>query len=95
MCFKICHADTDIEVNSQFMFQCNTVTRDHIYKLSKQPVRFNARKLCFVNRVFMPWNDLPACVVESANNNIFMKRLDTVNLQSIANTSYRPNFNPT
>jgi len=42
MCFEICHGDTDIEVNSLFMFQCNTVTRGHIYKLSKQPARVNA-----------------------------------------------------
>jgi len=25
MCFKICRDDTDIEINSLFMFQCNTV----------------------------------------------------------------------
>jgi len=73
MCLKICHCDTDIE--------CNTVTRGHIYKLSKQPARINARNFCFVNRVFMPWNDLPAYVVESANMNILKKRLDSVNLQ--------------
>jgi len=30
--------------------------------------------------VFMPWNDLPAFVVPSANLNIFKKGLDTVNL---------------
>jgi len=41
-CFKMCHGDTDIEVNSLFMFQCNTVTRGHIYKLLKQPARVNA-----------------------------------------------------
>jgi len=29
----------------------------------------------------MPWNDLSASVVKSANINIFKKRLDTVNLQ--------------
>jgi len=80
MCFKICHDDTDIEVKSVYVSMQNS-KRGHINKLLKQPSRVNARKLCFAYRVFMPWNDLPASVVESANINIFMKRIDTVNLK--------------
>jgi len=80
-CFTICHGDIDIEANSLFMFPCSSVTRGHKFKLFKQSARVNARKACFVNRVFSPWNDLPALVVESTSINSFKKRLETVNLQ--------------
>jgi len=80
-CFTICHGDIDMEANSLFMFSCSSVTRGHKFKLFKQSARVIARKACFVNRVFSPWNDLPALVVESTSINIFKKRLETVNLQ--------------
>ena len=55
--------------------------RGHKFKLSKQAAHVNARKLCFANRVFSPWNDLPASVMKSTNINIFKNRLERVNSQ--------------
>ena len=81
MCYTVCHGDIDVEANSIVIFPCNSVTRGHKFKLFEQPARVNDRKLCFANRVFSPWNDLPASVVESTNINIFKNRLDRVNLQ--------------
>ena len=81
MCFEICHGNTAIEANGLFLFPCSSVTRGHKFKLSKQPARVNARKVCFANRVFTPWNDLPEFVVEAPNIIVFKNRLKTVNLQ--------------
>jgi len=69
--FKICHGDTDIKVNSLFMFQCNTATSGHIYKLSKQPARVNARKFCLLIE-FLPSVSVvgPECPVGLLSNKI-------------------------
>ena len=51
MCYAICHGDVAVEAYSCFHVT-QSLTRGHECKLSKQPARVNAIKLCIVNESF-------------------------------------------
>lgn len=64
--------------DSPLVFNTQSATRGHQYKLAKQYTRTNLRQHFFANRVVDTWNALDANTVNAPTINSFKNRLDNI-----------------
>jgi len=75
--FKIIRGFGSLAAECFFEPSCCLRTRGHNYKLQPLPFRTNIRKGFFSQRVVLPWNQLPTCIVEVNSITAFKAAYDS------------------
>ena len=80
MYYKILWGWVNLDASQFFTMASSTITRGHVFKLSK-PICKNSRELNWFNRrAINAWNHLPESVVVASSVNVFKRSLASVDL---------------
>ena len=82
--YKLINNLVDLDKNDFFSFETFSYNlRRHNLYLKKPNYKLDVLKYFFANRVINPWNNLPSNIVNSPSLDIFRKRLNNFNLQTV------------
>jgi Reverse transcriptase (RNA-dependent DNA polymerase)/Endonuclease-reverse transcriptase len=80
LCYKIVHKLIALNIEDFFVFDTNSVTRGHCFKMRIPLCSTNLRQTSFAVRVLPIWNALPAALVSPVNLSKFKRDLCIINL---------------
>ena len=87
--YKLINNLVDLDKNDFFSFETFSYNlRRHNLYLKKPNYKLDVLKYFFANRVINPWNNLPSNIVNSPSLDIFRKRLNNFNLQTVQSMTF-------
>ena len=82
--YKIINNLVDLDICDFFDFDISPYNlRRHNFYFKKPSCKLDVSKYFFTNRVINPWNSLPSNVVNAPSLDLFRKRLNCFNIQTV------------